>query len=71
MRKKVEEGLAIRQGQWKLVKQATGTRYLFDLKSDVGEARNLVDQHPALANKLGAELVGWDSTDGSSGSLAE
>ena len=59
MRKKVEEGLAIRQGQWKLVKQATGERYLFDLKSDVGEARNLVDEHPDLADRLDAELVAW------------
>lgn len=60
-RKVLEEGLAVRQGQWKLVKQATGERYLFDLKSDAGEARNLVDEHPDLAAKLDEELAVWEN----------
>lgn len=60
VRKQVEEGWAIRQGQWKLVKQATGERYLFDLDSDIGEAQNLVDDQPDLADKLEAELVAWE-----------
>jgi N-acetylgalactosamine-6-sulfatase len=60
VRKNVEEGLAVRQGQWKFVKQATGERYLFDLESDIGEARNLLDQHPELAARLDAELVAWE-----------
>jgi hypothetical protein len=65
VRKNVEEGLAIRQGQWKLVKQATGKRYLFNLDEDVGEARNLLDQHPDLAARLNAELAAWeDRIDG-------
>ena len=60
VRKSVEEGLAIRQGQWKLIKQATGERHLFDLKSDVGEARNLVNKHLNLADRLEAELAAWE-----------
>ncbi|HJN12373.1 MAG: sulfatase [Pirellulaceae bacterium] len=60
VRKNVEEGLAVRQGRWKLIKQATGERYLFDLKSDVGETRNLVEEHPELAARLDAELVAWE-----------
>jgi len=59
-RKVHEEGLAVRQAQWKLIKQATGERYLFDLKSDVGETRNLVEVHPELAARLDAELVAWE-----------
>jgi N-acetylgalactosamine-6-sulfatase len=59
-RKVREEGLAVRQAQWKLIKQGTGERYLFDLKSDVGETRNLVEEHPELAARLDAELVAWE-----------
>ncbi|KAA5537990.1 sulfatase [Roseiconus nitratireducens] len=60
VRKNVEEGLAVRKGKWKLIKQATGERYLFDLQSDIGETQNLIDQHPDLAANLDAELVAWE-----------
>jgi arylsulfatase A-like enzyme len=60
VRKSVEEGRAVRRGRWKLVEQATGERYLFDLQSDIGETRNLLDQHSDLARKLHAELDAWE-----------
>jgi arylsulfatase A-like enzyme len=60
VRKSVEEGRAVRYGRWKLVEQATGERYLFDLEADVGESRNLIDQNPELADRLSAELDAWE-----------
>jgi N-acetylgalactosamine-6-sulfatase len=60
VRKSVEEGRAVRHGSWKLVEQATGERYLFDLQSDIGESRNLIDEHPDLADRLHKELDAWE-----------
>ena len=60
VRKKVEEGRAVRCGRWKLIEQATGEHYLFDLTSDIGESRNLLDQQRNTASKLHAELDAWE-----------
>ena len=60
VRKKVEEGRAVRQGRWKLIEQATGERCLFDLEADISESNNLIDQEPDPANKLRAELDDWE-----------
>lgn len=51
----------IRQGDWKLIYYHDGSRFeLFNLKADLGEARNLADKHPQqvarLARQLGAYL---------------
>jgi N-acetylgalactosamine-6-sulfatase len=71
VRKSVEEGRAVRQGPWKLVEQATGERHLFHLPSDIGETRNLLDQHPDLAEQLHAELDAWERrVDGQDGTAS-
>ena len=61
VRKQVEEGWAVRRGPWKLVKQATDERFLFNLKTDVGEARNRIEQDPDLAAQLEAAIVAWET----------
>ena len=60
VRKSVEEGRAVRHGPWKLIEQATGERFLFNLADDVGETRNLLDERPDLAARLNAELDAWE-----------
>ena len=60
-----KEKYAIRQGKWKLVRNATATRsmskrqrptkgdrvFLADLEVDPGETTNLLDQHPDIAER--------------------
>lgn len=60
VRKSVEEGRAVRDGQWKLIEQADGARYLFHLMEDVGETRNVIEERPDLAAKLSAKLDAWE-----------
>lgn len=44
---------AVRQGDWKLVRQAPHQKLeLFDLKSDLTESRNVAAQHPDVVAKL-------------------
>lgn len=48
---------AIRQGEWKLIKQSAEAEYeLYNLKSDLSETANLAIQHPGIVNALAAEL---------------
>ena len=44
--------LAIRSGDWKLIFLEDGKRELYDLQSDIGETRDVVAQHPAVAERL-------------------
>lgn len=61
VRKGFEEGRAVRHGRWKLIEQHdSGKRYLFDLKDDVGESNNVIDQHPEVAAALHKRLDGWE-----------
>ena len=60
VRKSVEEGRAVRHGQWKLIERATGERYLFDLTADISETRNFLDEKPELAAKLSEQLDAWE-----------
>lgn len=51
---------AIRFGDWKLIEHfEDGQLELFNLRSDLGETRNLAEQHPDLRDKLHSELVAW------------
>lgn len=51
---------AIRFGDWKLIEHyEDGQLELFHLREDIGETRNLADQHPDLRDKLHRELVSW------------
>ena len=49
---------AIREGKWKYI-QGGDRRYLFDLDADIGEATNIIDKHPEIANRMMAKLAKW------------
>jgi arylsulfatase A-like enzyme len=46
--------LAIRQGPWKLVFTANGKRELYDLKTDIGETKDLATTNPETVERLAA-----------------
>jgi arylsulfatase A-like enzyme len=48
--------LAIRRGDWKLVKQRTPDFQLFNLAADVGETNDLAAQQPQRKKEMQAEL---------------
>ena len=43
---------AVRQGSWKLIEKADGSRELYDLAQDLGEQHNVIGQQPKLASAL-------------------
>ena len=50
----------IRRGNWKLIEfLETGQLELYDLATDLGEAKNLVKTEPELAQELQAKLSNW------------
>jgi arylsulfatase A-like enzyme len=53
--------LAVRQGNWKLVKNGSDPVHLFDLAADIGEKKDLADQKPDLVSKLDAVLQRWNT----------
>lgn len=61
-RRAVAAGL--RDGSWKLIrveKKDKSYRYLiFDLSSDIGETKNLAEQHPERVEQLAAKLAAWE-----------
>jgi len=48
--------LALFDGDWKLVETTAGQRSLYDLKTDIGEAKDLLKTLPEQAAKLGVVL---------------
>jgi len=50
---------AIRAGKWKYLRLADGTQYLFDLVSPEHEKKNLIQQAPAVADRLRKQLSQW------------
>jgi arylsulfatase A-like enzyme len=54
---------AVRDGSWKLIAAAAGTRAeLYDLAADPGERRDLAAAHPDVVARLRAELDRWRSS---------
>lgn len=52
--------LAIREGQWKLLINANGSRAeLYDLSHDLAEEINLAEKHAALTKRLSAAALNW------------
>ncbi|WP_246151687.1 sulfatase family protein [Rubripirellula reticaptiva] len=51
---------AIREGDWKLLRGGE-REYLYDLKNDLEEKRNLADEHPEIADRLREKLSLWAS----------
>jgi len=58
---KSHHGGAIREGDWKLVIEATGKTRLFDLRADVGEKRDLAAEKPDVARRLHAAWKAWSA----------
>lgn len=53
-------GGAIRSGDYKLIEFfEDGRRELFNLKTDLGEARNIIADKPEVAKELAAKLANW------------
>jgi arylsulfatase A-like enzyme len=55
------EQMAVRKGQWKLIKVAGKPVELYDLASDIGEVHNLAKQTPKMVEQLQAALRQWDA----------
>jgi len=49
---------AIREGNWKLLRGGD-REYLFDIVADPEEKRNLLKEHPKVADRLRTRLTGW------------
>ena len=56
---------AVRAGDWKLIEwYEDGALELYDLSTDIGEAKDLADEHPEKAKELHAKLVAWRAETG-------
>ncbi|MFM1802630.1 MAG: Arylsulfatase precursor [Planctomycetota bacterium] len=51
---------AVRSGDWKLVRGVGQSDQIFNLKSDIGEERNLMANQPQESEALAKELEKWD-----------
>jgi len=52
--------LAVRHGRWKLLCEYDGsTPQLYDLRKDAEESNNLAQEHPAVVERLTAQLLDW------------
>ena len=49
---------AVRDGDWKLLRGGS-RQYLFNLKSDPGELKNLASEHPEIVERLHQKLTTW------------
>jgi arylsulfatase A-like enzyme len=47
---------AVRSEQFKYIKYGIGLQELFDIKSDPGETKNIIKDHPDIANNLSRQL---------------
>jgi arylsulfatase A-like enzyme len=54
---------AIRQGDWKLVKNNVEPLALYDLASDIGETNNLIAKQPERAAELEKAWKAWDQAN--------
>jgi arylsulfatase A-like enzyme len=53
-------GCSVRRGDWKLIEFFEDGRHeLYNLREDIGEARNLADSRPDLVNELAGLLADW------------
>ncbi len=59
-RKGVPIERAVRNGDWKLVEPENGEAQLFHLKTDLGESKNVIHEHPGVAEELRAKLNSWE-----------
>lgn len=59
-----EDKWAIRQGDFKLVKNKQGNVELYNLKEDIGESNNIISSNASIAEKLQADYDKWRSEMG-------
>lgn len=52
---------AIREGDWKLIRNAAEQLALYDLANDPGERRNLASEHPSRVASMRARWESWNS----------
>lgn len=56
----ISPDLAMREGKWKLLMNVDGSSAkLFDLDDDVGEAKNLFEEHPEVVEQMRRRLQLW------------
>lgn len=58
---RIGSNLAVRRGRWKLIKAGDRIQWLFDVSADVGESRNVADQHPDVVKDLSSQLAAWNA----------
>ena len=51
----------VRAGKWKLLANRSGEVELYNLEADIGEAHNLVEQHPDVVERLQGAYADWKS----------
>jgi arylsulfatase A-like enzyme len=54
------EAFAIREGNWKWLRTYANAPELYNLADDVGETRNVIQQHPEIAARLAAASADWN-----------
>ena len=54
------QSYAVRSGNWKLVRNGKQPDELYDLSTDIAEAKDLVAAQPVVAARLAADLAAWD-----------
>ena len=53
-------GAAVREGDFKLIEfYEQGRRELYNVKTDIGESRNLIQEKPEIAQRLATKLENW------------
>ena len=52
---------AARRADWKLVRIGNTAPQLFNLRTEIGETRNLAAAEPALTSELSASLAAWEA----------
>jgi arylsulfatase A len=51
-------GTALRDGPWKMIVKK-GKAQLYDLRTDIGERTNIIDEHPKRAKEMQAAIKTW------------
>ena len=51
-------GTALRDGPWKMIVKK-GKAQLYDLRTDIGERKDIVDEHPKRAKEMRASIKKW------------
>jgi arylsulfatase A-like enzyme len=54
------QSYAVRSSDWKLVRNGKQPDELYDLSTDIGEAKDLASTRPEVVAKLSADLSAWD-----------